>query len=194
MTTRVVVGISGASGAAIAVDALRLLAEAGIETHLVVSKWGRVTLEHECGMGVRELHPLVASVHSNGDMAAPISSGSFPIDATLIVPCSARMLGAIASGSSDTLIARAADVALKERTRLVLALREAPLSTIHLRNALTVTEAGGIVYPIVPTFYARPSSVEEVVRDTAARLVSLCGVETEGLRRWGDDLGLEGAG
>jgi len=190
---RVVVGITGASGAAIAVAALRMLAAADAEVHLVVSRWGRVTLEHECGMQPRELQPLVAQLHANGDLAAPISSGSFRVDATLLVPCSARTLGAIASGSGDTLISRAADVALKERGRLVLALREAPLSVIHLRNALTVAEAGGIVYPLVPTFYARPRSVDELVQDAAARLVALCGVDAP-LRRWGEGLGLDARG
>ncbi|WOF22975.1 UbiX family flavin prenyltransferase [Microbacterium betulae] len=193
MSARVVVGITGASGAAVAVRVVEMLREAGTETHLVVSRWGRATLEHECGMGVRDLAPLVADIHSNGDMAAPISSGSFGVDATLVVPCSARTLGSIAAGTGDTLVARAADVALKERTRLVLAVREAPLSSIHLRNALAVSEAGGVVHPIVPTFYARPASVAELVDDIAARLVALCGVRSP-LRRWGVDLGIDPRG
>lgn len=188
---RIVVGISGASGAAVAVEALELLRVAGVETHLVVSKWGGVTLEHECGLKPRDLSSMVAVVHSNGNLAASISSGSFSVDAMLIVPCSARTLGSIAAGSGESLIGRAADVMLKERRRLVLALREAPLSAIHLQNALTATEAGAVVYPLVPTFYARPTSVESIVTAMAARLLELCGVATPELPRWGQTLNLE---
>jgi 4-hydroxy-3-polyprenylbenzoate decarboxylase len=186
----VVVGVSGASGSAVAVETLRLLQQAGVETHLVVSKWGGITLEHECGLKPRELAGYAAAVHSNGDMAAPISSGSFRVDATIVVPCSARTLGTIATGSGDTLISRAADVALKERRKLVLGLREAPLSTIHLRNALTVAEAGAFVYPLVPTFYARPGTTHELVVGMAARLVELAGVDTPELPRWGETVDL----
>jgi phenylacrylic acid decarboxylase len=139
---------------------------------------------------VRSLHPLVHAVHSDHDLAAPISSGSFRCEATLIVPCSARTLGAIASGSGDTLISRAADVAIKERRRLVLALREAPLSSIHLRNALQVSDAGGIVYPLVPTFYANPVDVHQLTEQMAARLVDLCGFETDALPKWSESIGL----
>lgn len=156
----------------------------------MVSKWGAVNLEHECGLKVRELHGLVSAVYGDGDMTAPISSGSFRCDAMLIAPCSARTLGAIASGSGDTLISRAADVALKERRRLVLALREAPLSSIHLQNALRVSDAGGIVYPLVPTFYAKPLGIEELVDQIAARLVDLCGIETSSLPIWGESVDL----
>jgi 4-hydroxy-3-polyprenylbenzoate decarboxylase len=186
----IVVGISGASGSAVAVEALRLLKQSGAETHLVVSKWGGITLEHECGMKLRELYPLVEAVHSNLDLAAPIASGSFRCDATLIAPCSTRTLGSLATGSGDTLISRAADVAIKERRRLVLGLREAPLSSIHLRNALRVSDAGAVVYPLVPTFYAQPVSVQAVVRDMAARLIELCGIETDALPRWGETVDL----
>lgn len=187
---RIVVGISGASGAAVAVEALRLLAATDVETHLVVSKWGGVTLEHECGMKPRELHPLVHAVHAAGDLAAPISSGSFRVDATLIVPCSARTLGAIATGAGDTLLCRAADVALKERRRLVLGLRESPLSSIHLRNAATVSDAGAIVAPLTPAFYARPSTMESAITAMAARLLDHCGIEVDALPRWGQDVDL----
>lgn len=189
--SRVVVGITGASGAAVALQVLQLLAQTTAEVHLVVSKWGSVNLEHECGVKVRALHALAHTVHSDHDLAAPISSGSFRCEATLIVPCSARTLGAIASGSGDTLISRAADVAIKERRRLVLALREAPLSSIHLRNALQVSDAGGIVYPLVPTFYANPVDVHQLTEQMAARLVDLCGFETAALPRWSESIGLE---
>lgn len=187
---RIVVGISGASGAAVAVDALRLLQQAGAETHLVVSRWGAINLEHETGLKPRDLWQYVAEVHGDQDLAAPISSGSFRVQAMLVAPCSARTLATIAAGSGDNLLSRAADVALKERRTLVLGLREAPLSAIHLRNALEVSRAGGVVYPLVPTFYSRPTSIEQLTRDLAARLVDLCGVETDALPRWGDGLGL----
>lgn len=190
MTARIVVGISGASGALVAVEVLKLLNRTEAETHLVVSKWGAVTLEHECGLKARDLYPLVSAVHSDRDLAAPISSGSFRCDATVVVPCSARTLGAIASGSGDTLISRAADVAIKERRRLVLGLREAPLSSIHLRNALTLSDAGAVIYPLVPTFYAKPENISRLVSDVAARLVELCGIATDALPRWGETVDL----
>lgn len=189
--TRIIVGLSGASGAAVAVEAIRLLQRAEVETHLVVSKWGAVTLQHECDMTPRDLGLLVAAVHSNTDLAAPISSGSFRCDAMLVAPCSARTVGTIATGTGESLISRAADVMLKERRRLVLALREAPLSSIHLRNALAVSDAGAVVYPLVPTFYARPDSLTDIVTAMAARLVELCGVDTPELPRWTETVDLD---
>lgn len=188
---RLVVGISGASGAAIAVAALRLLADEGVETHLVMSRWGAITLEHETGLRRRQVAELAHTTHGNDNLAAPIASGSYPIDGMLIVPCSARTLGAVATGTGDTLLARAADVCLKERRTLVCALREAPLSAIHLSNALAVSQAGGVIAPLVPAFYARPRSLDELVLDMAGRLVALCGVQTPAAPRWGEDLGLE---
>lgn len=187
---RVIVGITGASGSGVAIEVLRMLHEASVETHLVISKWGGVNLEHECGIRPRDIYPLVHAVHSDRDLAAPLASGSFRCDATLVVPCSARTLGAVASGAGDTLISRAADIALKERRRLVLGLREAPLSSIHLRNALHVSDAGAVIYPLVPTFYARPSNITEMVRHIAAKLVDLCGVDSPDLPRWGEGLDL----
>lgn len=187
---RVLLGITGASGAGVAVAALKYLATTGVEVHLVVSRWGEVTLRHECNLRIRELADQVAATYSNADLAAPVASGSFRVDAMLISPCSVRTLGAIASGAGDTLIARAADVALKQRRTLVLGLREAPLSLIHLRNAEVVTQAGGIVYPLVPAFYAQPATVAELMNDIAGRLVELCGVEVD-LPRWGESLSLK---
>lgn len=186
----VVVGISGASGAAVAVAALELLHEAGREVHLVVSKWGAITLEHECGIRPRDLHRWVSTVHNNADLTAPIASGTFPVEAMLVVPCSARTLATIAHGTGDTLLARTADVTLKERRRLVLGLREAPLSTIHLQSALTATQAGATVYPLVPSFYTKPTGLDALTRQIAARLVDACGIVTPALSRWGEDIDL----
>lgn len=185
---RVVVGISGASGSAVAVALLRSLRELSVETHLVMSKWGAITVEHECGLRPAALSELVTVVYRNGDLAAPIASGSFPVDAMIVVPCSARTLASVAAGSGDTLLARAADVTLKERRRLILALREAPLSSIHLRNAHEVSLAGGIVYPLVPSFYNKPSSVDELVHDMATRLAGLAGFEVPSTKHWGQDV------
>jgi phenylacrylic acid decarboxylase len=177
--------MTGASGAAIGAAALRLLRSLGAETHLVVSKWAATTARLECGLSVEELAALADHSHDVHDLTAPIASGSFGFDAMLIAPCSARTLGMVASGCGDSLIARAADVALKERRRLILALREAPLSLIHLRNAVAVTEAGAIVFPTTPAFYTAPKLLDEAIDQMAARLVQLCGVEGAGVIEWG---------
>ncbi|MCI1675181.1 MAG: UbiX family flavin prenyltransferase [Ancrocorticia sp.] len=188
---RVIVAISGASGAAVAVDVLHLLKERAVEVHLIVSHWGAITLEHETGMRTRDLQPLVHTIHSNKNMASALASGSYPVDAMAIVPCSARTLGAIAQGTDPSLLGRAADVCLKERRKLVCALRETPLSAIHLANALAVTNAGGIVAPLVPTFYANPHSVSDIVHDMASRIVESLGFRVESSPHWGENTGLE---
>lgn len=187
---RVVVGISGASGTGVAVRLLQLLAAAEVEVHLIVSRWGAATLKHETGLVVRDLGEFVHTTHHNEDLAAPISSGTFPVDAVTVAPCSARSLGSIAAGTGDTLISRVADVALKERRRLVLALRETPLSTIHLRNALEVSRAGGTIYPLMPAFYGLPTSVDDIVNDMAERIAGLCGVALPNPMIWGEHLDL----
>lgn len=188
---RVVIGITGASGAAVAVRALHLLAPLDVEVHAVVSSWGRINLQHECGLDPHDLRPLVHRLHSNKDLASPLASGSFRVDATLIAPCSARTLGTIATGTGEGLISRAADVALKERRRLVLGLRESPLSSIHLRNALAVSDAGGMIVPLSPAFYTQPASIEEIFTTMAARLLDHCGIEVPELPRWGETVDLE---
>ncbi|GAB2563542.1 UbiX family flavin prenyltransferase [Leucobacter ruminantium] len=188
---RLVIGITGASGSSVAVRALELAREESVETHLVISSWGLVNLKHETGMTEGDLKPLASYTHSNRDLACEIASGSYRTDATLVVPCSARTLGTVANGTGDTLISRAADVALKERRRLVLALRESPLSPIHLRNALAVAEAGAFVVPMSPAFYTLPQSLDELFTSMAARLLDHAGVETSALPRWGEDLSLK---
>lgn len=188
---RVVVGITGASGAAVAVEVLRLLQPLDHEVHAVISSWGRVNLQHECELTPRDLKPLVSHLHSNKDLASPLASGSFRVDATLIVPCSARTLGTVAAGTGDGLISRAADVALKERRRLVLGLRESPLSSIHLRNALTISEAGGMIVPLSPAFYTQPSGISEMFTTMAARLLDHCEIDVPELPRWGETVDLD---
>lgn len=176
--TRVVVAMTGASGAAIGMRVLELLhALAGIETHLVLSAAAERTLAHEVGPdAVARARELAHVAHAIGDIGASIASGSFASNGMLVVPCSMHTLGAIAGSLADNLIVRAADVHLKERRRLVLLARETPLHLGHLRNMVAVTEMGAIVMPPVPAFYHRPGSVEEIVDHIAARAVDLLGL------------------
>lgn len=186
MNRRIVVGISGASGAVYGVRLLEeLRAVAAIETHLVVSSAGYLNLATETGLSKGELHALADVVHADRDIGATIASGSFTTSAMLVVPCSMRTLSAIATGLSGTLLTRAADVTLKERRRLVLVARETPLNLAHLRNMTTVTEMGGIVFPPVPAFYAGLDSIAAMVDQSVGRILELIGIESALLRRWG---------
>lgn len=186
MGQRIVVAMTGASGAIYGLRLLEQLSrQASVETHLVVSKAGYLNLKSELGLTRAALEPLVDRLHGERDIGATIASGSFRTDAMIVAPCSMRTLAAIATGLSDGLIARAADVTLKERRRLVLMPREAPLNLIHLRNMLTVTEMGGVIFPPMPAFYAQIASLEEMVDQTIARLLELVGIVTPGLKRWG---------
>jgi 4-hydroxy-3-polyprenylbenzoate decarboxylase len=172
---RTLVGITGASGAAFAVDFLRRCPG---ERFLVVSDWGRAVLRDELGMTPADLAPWVTATFSDRDLAAPFSSGTNRYDACVVVPCSLTTLSKVAAGIGDTLITRSAQVALKERLRLVLALRETPLSSLALENALRVSREGAIVAPIMPPFYQRPQTVEEVVAGFTDKLLALVGVDT----------------
>jgi 4-hydroxy-3-polyprenylbenzoate decarboxylase len=176
---RVVVGISGASGAALGKRVVELLRASGsVETHLVVSEAAERTLRHEVGPNaVSELSELAHVVHPIGAVGATIASGSFRTSGMIVAPCSMRTLAAIAGSLSDNLLVRAADVHLKERRRLVLLARETPLHLGHLRAMVAVTEMGAIVAPPVPAFYTRPRSIEEVVHTTAARAIDLLGLD-----------------
>lgn len=171
---RILVGITGASGAAFAVDFLKRCPG---ERFLIVSDWGRAVLKDELGLVPGDLAPWVTRVFADSDLAAPFSSGTIRHDAFVIVPCSASTMGKIAGGIADTLITRAAAVALKERMRLVLALRETPLSTGMLENALRVSREGGIIAPIMPPFYRRPQTLEDAVAGFTAKLLALCGAD-----------------
>jgi 4-hydroxy-3-polyprenylbenzoate decarboxylase len=172
--SRVVLGVAGASGAALALAAAQTLAARGVETHLVVSPAAERTLAEECGADALDrLTALAAVRHSVRDVGASIASGSFPVAGMLVAPCSMRSLAAIAMGLDDNLLTRAASVQLKERRPLVLLAREAPLTLAHLRNMTAATEMGAVVLPPVPAFYLRPASLAEAVAQIAARAVDL---------------------
>lgn len=177
MTRRLIVAITGASGAVYGVRLLQALRDRPeVQTHLLVSAAGWLNVEQELGRGRREIEALADVLHNVRDVGASIASGSFRSDGMVVAPCSMRTLAAIAHGMSDNLITRAADVVLKERRRLVLMVRETPLNLAHLRNMTAVTEMGGIVFPPVPAFYNRPQSVDELIDHTVGRVLDLLDV------------------
>ncbi len=182
---QIVIAITGASGA---VYGVRLLEELrrnpDVETHLVISRAGILNVAVELDMARHELELLADVVHSDRDIGATIASGSFRTDGMIIAPCSMKSLAAIATGVTDNLVSRAADVALKERRRIVLVVRESPLHLVHLRNMTTVTEMGGIIFPPIPAFYAKLESIEAMVDQTVARVLGLFGVDSPLLRVW----------
>ena len=185
---RLIVGISGASGAVYGVRLLELLRGTGIETHLVVTRAADVTRGHELELSDRELRALATVHHPVTDVGAAIASGSFRTMGMIVAPCSVRTLSEIATGATGNLLTRAADVVLKERRRLVLLFRETPLHLGHIRNMLAATEAGAIVMPPVPAFYGRPASLDAVVTATVCRALDLFDVDVGRLARWGEDL------
>jgi 4-hydroxy-3-polyprenylbenzoate decarboxylase len=181
---RLVVGMTGASGAAYGIRLLEALRDLGVETHLVASRWGERTIQHETGLTLAEARALATEHHGAFDQSAPISSGSFRTDGMVIAPCSMRTASAIAHGVGDTLVCRAADVTLKERRRLVLVVRETPLSTIHLENLLALSRHGAVVLPPVPAFYNRPESLEDLVDHLVVRVLDQFGLDAPFGRRW----------
>lgn len=181
---RMIVGISGASGAIYGVRMLEQLRAVGVETHLVISKPAVQTVTHECGLTIVDLKSLAAVVHSNADIGASIASGSFKTAGMVVAPCSVKSMSEIATGLTTTLLARAADVVLKERRRLVLMLRETPLHLGHIRTMAQVTEAGAILYPPVPAFYQKPKTLDEMVDHTVGRVLDLFDIETGTVNRW----------
>jgi len=182
---RIVVGITGATGAVYGVRLLeRLRGVPGVETHLVVSDAASLTLHQEVGMQRKEVEALAHVVHKNREIGASIASGSFQSDGMVIAPCSMKTLAAVAHGLADNLVARAADVVLKERRRLVLMVRETPFNLAHLRNMTAVTEMGGIIFPPLPSFYHRPASIDEMVDHTLDRVLDLFGLENAAAPRW----------
>ena len=184
---RLIVGISGASGAVYGVRLLELLQGSGIETHLVMSRAAQVTLAHETDLKVADVEKLATVVHSNQDIGAACSSGSFRTLGMIIAPCSIKTMAEIATGVTPNLLSRAADVTLKERRRVVLLLRETPLHIGHIKSMAAVTEAGAVVYPPVPAFYSRPKSLAEMVDHTLGRVLDLFDVDMGLVRRWTGD-------
>ena len=181
---RIVVGITGASGSILGVRLLEMLRETPIETHLVLSRWAAHTLTHETAYTVEQVQQLATEVYAPGDQGAAISSGSFLTSGMIVVPCSVRTVAAIAHGLGDNLIHRAADVILKERRRLVLAVREAPLSDIHLENMLKLSRMGAVICPPVPAFYQQPKTLDDVVSHTVARLLDQLDIHVDAGFRW----------
>lgn len=183
---RIIVGISGGSGAIYGVALLKILQEMGIETHLVVSTMGEYVVEHECGINLEELKGLASYYHDNKDLAAPISSGSFKTDGMIIIPSSMKTVAAVANGLSDNLLTRAADVIIKERRKLVIVPRETPLSVIHLENMLKLARMGVTILPASPGFYNHPESIGDIVSAIVGRALDQLGIEHNLINRWGE--------
>ncbi len=191
---RLIVGITGASGAIYGTAVLKALRAAGIESHLIVSRSAQITIAHELGIKIAEVGAMADVVYKIDDIGAAISSGSFPTKGMIIAPCSVRTLAEIATGVTSSLLTRAADVILKERRRLVLMVRETPFHLGHLRAMTQVTEMGAIVMPPLPAFYAKPRTLDEMVEHSVGRALDLFGIENKLVRRCGEDIDLGSAG
>ncbi len=185
---RLIIGVTGASGAVYARRALEAARDAGVETHLVLSRASEMTLRYELDMSGAQLAALADRRYAIGDVGAPISSGSFRTEGMLIAPCSVRTMSEIAVGATSSLLTRAADVVLKERRRLVLMVRETPLHLGHLRTMTALAEMGAIIAPPLPAFYAEPQSLDEIVDQSVGRALDLFDIDTPLVRRWGEDL------
>ena len=187
---KIIVAITGATGAIYGVRILQRLREAGAESHLVISRWGARTLLHETPYSREQVEAMATVTYAPGDMGAAISSGSFRTDGMVIAPCSAKTLAAVAHGFGENLVHRAADVVLKERRKLVLVVREAPLSDIHLENMLKLSRMGSVVLPPMPAFYNHPRTVDDVVEHTVSRVLDQFGLDVSGVERWSGEMGV----
>lgn len=187
-TSRIVVGITGATGVIYGVRLLQILQQTNVETHLVLSKWGARTLIHETSHTQQDVLEMATYHYAPQNKGAAIASGSFLTEGMVVCPCSVRSLAAIAHGNGDTLVHRAADVVLKERRRLVLVVREAPLSDIHLENMLKLSRMGAVIFPPVPAFYNRPQNIEEVIDHTVVRVLDQFGIHIPSAGRWDGDM------
>lgn len=183
---RIVIAMTGATGAVLGIRLLEALGQLGVETHLVLSEWARATIKIETDMSVVDVRALASHAYSARDLAAGISSGSFRTDGMVVCPCSMKTLSAIRIGFSDNLITRAADVTLKERRKLVLVPREAPLSEIHLENMHYLARAGAVIFPPTVAYYGRPASVDEVTDYVVGRIIDQLGIEHSLITRWKD--------
>ena len=188
---RLIVGISGASGVIYGIRALEYLRKAGIETHLVMSKAAEMTLVYETDLKVKDVRAMADVYHTMANIGASISSGSFRTMGMLIVPCSVRTMGEIATGVTSSLMSRAADVVLKERRRLVLAFRETPLHSGHLRTMAQLSDMGAIIAPVVPAFYTRPQTLDDIIDHTVGRLLDLFDIDLGVVKRWKIESGVD---
>jgi len=184
MTNKIIVAMTGATGAILGVRMLEAMREAGVETHLVMSKWATRTLLHETPYSVAEVEAMATHSYQLGDQGAAISSGSFVTDGMVVVPCSMRTLAAIAHGTGDNLIHRSADVVLKERRKMVMVVRESPLSDIHLENMLKLSRMGAVMIPPMPAFYNHPKSIDDVVNHIVMRTLDQFGIHVDLMGRW----------
>jgi len=190
---RLIVGITGASGSIYGVRIVEMLQKTDVESHLVLSKWGARTLIHETSYTLEQVQRMATHSYASQDQGAPISSGSFVTSGMVVCPCSVRTLAAIAHGYGDNLIHRAADVVLKERRKLVLVVREAPLSEVHLENMLKLSRMGAVIFPPTPAFYHHPQSIEEIVDQTAMRVLDQFGIHLPSQNRWHGEMSVTGA-
>jgi flavin prenyltransferase len=181
---RLIVGMTGSTGAIFGVRLLEALKHTDVESHLIVSKWAQRTIEHETKYSVEQVRALATVVHSQGDMGATISSGSFLTEGMVVCPCSVRTLAGIANGYGEHLVHRAADVILKERRKLVLLVRETPLSEVHLENMLKLARMGVVMLPPMPAFYNHPQTVDDVVDHIIARVLDQFGIPASFAKRW----------
>jgi 4-hydroxy-3-polyprenylbenzoate decarboxylase len=187
---RLIVGMTGATGVIYGVRLLQRLREADVETHLVISKWGARTLLHETPYSREQVEALATEVYAPNDMGAAIASGSFQAAGMIVAPCSVKTLGAIAHGYGESLVHRAADVTLKEKRKLLLSVREAPLSEIHLENMLKLARMGAVILPPMPAFYMNPQTLDEMIDHTVLRMLDQFGIEVPGAPRWDGDMGV----
>jgi len=181
---RLIVGMTGSTGAVFGIRLLEALKNSEVESHLVISKWAQRTIEHETSHTVEQVRALATVVHSQGDMGASISSGSFVTEGMVVIPCSMRTLGSIANGYGEHLVHRAADVILKERRRLVLVVRETPLSEVHLENMLKLARMGVIMLPPMPAFYNHPKTLDDVIDHIVFRVLDQFGIAAPFAKRW----------
>lgn len=181
---RLIVGLTGATGAILGVRLLEALKDSEVESHLVISKWAQRTIEHETSYTVKQMGALASVYHNSANMAAEISSGSFLTEGMVVIPCSMRTLGSIAHGNGEHLVHRAADVVLKERRKLVLVARESPLSELHLENMLKLARMGATIIPPMPAFYTHPKSISDIVDHIVARVLDQFGIPAPFAKRW----------
>jgi 4-hydroxy-3-polyprenylbenzoate decarboxylase len=183
-SSRLIIGMTGATGAIYGVRLLELLRETEVETHLVMSRWAIQTLTQETDLTREQVEALADVVYNANDQGSAIASGSFLTSGMIVAPCSMRSLGAIAHGVGEHLVHRAADVVIKEKRRLLLSVREAPLSDVHLENMLRLSRMGVIISPPLPAFYTRPASIDEMVTQTCCRMLDQFGIHLPGAQRW----------